>query len=190
MNKQSTSETASHNLILKGFNSIQTGLYLILFAYILKNMIDGFLSDTSMLGMMSIEIIEGAGLTFLVLFFLLSGFAIFFSSRRSAKKSGVKMWNKSTRMQMINFALLCVAAVAFLFFQKNFGYSSYLGISFLFYLGAILIILNAQKRKPLYLLALISLVLALISYLIPTYWYPSINIMGMGFVVYGIMIKK
>ena len=46
------------NFILKGVNSIQIGIYFLLFAYFTKSLVDGFLSDSSMLGMMSIEIIE------------------------------------------------------------------------------------------------------------------------------------
>ena len=51
----------SQNFILKGLNSIQVGLYFLLSVYILKSLLEAFLSDESFLAMMSIQIIENIG---------------------------------------------------------------------------------------------------------------------------------
>jgi hypothetical protein len=181
---------SSQNFILTGFNSIQVGIYFLISAFVLKSLLDGFLSDTSMLGMMSIEIIEGVGLGLVVFIFVFSGLAVFFSNRRRLKKSGVRVWNKKTSVHLITYIVWCVAAVLLMIYQKADGYSMYLAISFLFFVGGILITLNTQKKKPLYLLAAISLALAVLSYFIPSYWYSALLIMGIAFVVYGIMIRE
>ena len=68
----------SRNFTLFGHNSMLIGTYLLLFVYALRSMLDGFLLETSMLGMMSIEIIELTGLSFTILFAILSGTAVFF----------------------------------------------------------------------------------------------------------------
>lgn len=190
MNKQVAQQNTSQNFILRGFNSIQIGLYLILFTFIFKSLFDGFLSDVSLLGMMSIEIIELAATVFIVLLIALSGLAIFFSSRRLARRSGYKLMNKQTFRQFAFYLGFTLPAFLILYSIVGGGYSIYAGVSFLFLMGTILIILNSTKKKPLYLLAGLSIGLALISYLIPTYWYSSLMIMGGAFIVYGIMIRK
>ena len=56
-NKNLTTNTAQ-NFILKGFNSIQIGLYMLLGVYVINAAILGFIADSNPLGMLSIEIIE------------------------------------------------------------------------------------------------------------------------------------
>lgn len=190
MNKQSVVTNTSQNFILRGFNSIQIGIYLILFTFLFKSLFDGFLSDISMIGMVSIEIIEIAAIVFISLLISLSGFAVFFSSRRLARRSDYKLMNKRTFRQFAFYLGWTFPAFLILYVIVNGGYSMYAGVSFLLLLGTILLVLNSSKKKPLYLLAGMSIALALISYLIPTYWYSSLMIMGGAFIVYGIMIRK
>ena len=47
----------TQNFILKGFNSIQIGLYILLASYVINDSILGFIADSNPLGMLSIEII-------------------------------------------------------------------------------------------------------------------------------------
>lgn len=190
MNKKTLLESNAQNFILKGFNSVQVGVYFLIAAFLLKSLLDGFLSDVSMLGMMSIEIIESVGLFLVIFLILFSGLAIFFSSRRQARKSGVRIWNKKSVKQLVFFYLLAIVSIFVMLFTKANGYSMYLGVFFLFFVGFILASLNTKKKKPLYLLAAISIGLAALSYFIPTYWYSSLLILGIAFVVYGIMIRK
>ena len=180
----------SQNFILRGFNSIQIGLYLLLFAYVLKSLLDGFLSDVSLLGMMSIEVIETVGLSVLTLFILLSGLAVFFSNRRRFRKLGEKVWNKDSKSKMMEYYVLSILGFVLLFALKNSSFSMYLPTAFLAYLALMLVGLNRKRKKPLILLASISLLLGILSFLIPSYWYSSFLIVGIGFVLYGIMIRK
>ena len=180
----------NQNVLLNGLNSIQVGLYLLLFSFIFKSLLDAFLSDVSMLGMMSIEIIEWMGSVLFFLFILLSGMAVLFSSKRLAKRSGYLLMNQKTQKQCVFYLSNSLIAFFALYALMYFGYSMYVGIGILLSMGLILLILNSQKKKAMYLLAATSLLLALISYLIPNYWYSSFMIMGVAFIVYGMIHRK
>ena len=69
--KNLTTNTAQ-NFILKGFNSIQIGLYMLMGVYVINAAILGFIADSNPLGMLSIEIIESICMFMVVLvgFFL------------------------------------------------------------------------------------------------------------------------
>ncbi len=180
----------TQNFILKGSNSIQIGIYLLLFVFILKSLLDGFLSDVSMLGMMSIEIIESVGFSLIVLLILLSATALFFSSRRTMRKAGFKLWNKISRKQFIIYFVASFALLFGLSFLKSLGFSNFLGPLFLLSFGIILLISNAKRKKTHLLLSGISAILAVLVFLIPSYWYSAILILGAALIVYGIMIRK
>ena len=188
--KKASKSNTSQNLILRGFNSIQIGLYLLVFAFVLKSLLDGFLSDTSMLGMMSIQIIEGVGLVLTILFVVLSGFAVFFSNRRKLKKMETSLWNKASKKQALYYFGLSSILIAILVLLKTLGFSVSLGIAFLLSVGVALIALNLQQKKSLYLIAALAIGLAALSFIIPTYWYSSLLIVGASFIVYGIIVKK
>lgn len=191
MSKRITLENNNkQNFVLRGFNSIQIGLYFITFTFLFKSLFDGFLSDVSLLGMMSVEIVEFSAIAFILLLILLSGLAVLFSSRRITKRSGYKLMNKKSFRQFAFYLGWTLPSFLILYTTAYSGHSMYVGVAFLFLLGTILIVLNSNKKRPLYLLAVTSLSLGMISYLIPTYWYSSLMIMGGAFFVYGIMIKK
>ena len=69
----------TQNFILKGFNSIQIGLYMLLGVYVINASILGFIADSNPLGMLSIEIIESICMFMVVLVVFFSMFAVFFS---------------------------------------------------------------------------------------------------------------
>ena len=51
-------ENTTQNFILKGFNSIQIGLYILLASYVINDSILGFVAEENPMGMLSVEIIE------------------------------------------------------------------------------------------------------------------------------------
>ena len=75
--KNLTTNTAQ-NFILKGFNSIQIGLYMLMGVYVINAAILGFIADSNPLGMLSIEIIESICMFMVVLVGFFSMFAVFF----------------------------------------------------------------------------------------------------------------
>ncbi len=181
---------SSQNFILRGLNSIQIGLYFLLGAFLLKSLLQGFLSDTSMLGMMSIEIIEVVGLSVTILLFLFSALAIFFSSRRYARKADYKVWNKASKTQLWRYLSFALIGIVLLKMSVQFGYVGYLAPLILILLGLILLLLNSKKKKPYYLLSLISIFLGILVFLIPSYWYSALLIVGASFLVYGIVVRR
>lgn len=178
------------NFILKGVNSIQIGIYFLLFAYLIKNLLEGFLSDSSLLAMMSIEIIEfqitGLGFVFVIF----SYFALFFSSRRTCRKNNQKFWSKPTKATFwITFVLTIVVAFALSYFNST-GFSIQLVSIFFLLYGIYLIFFNFRKKKQLRLFGIICLALAVLTFLIPTYWYNALLIIGVSHIVYGLIVKR
>ncbi|MFD2566347.1 hypothetical protein [Pseudotenacibaculum haliotis] len=180
----------SQNFILRGLNSIQVGLYILLGAYLIKSSLLGFISDVSLMGMMSIQIIEIMSISVVILVFLFSSLAIYFSSRRNARRSGHKVWNAKSKKHFWLYFLLISVGIILLKIIENLGSIHYLTPAFLIYFSAVLFLLNTKKKKPYYILAGINLFLAALVLLIPSYWYSALTITGAGFLVYGIMVRK
>ena len=188
-NKRNLLENNSQNFILKGFSSIQISLYILLGAYLINALLESFLSDVSPLGMMSIQIIESICFLFIILVFILSMLAVFFSSRRTTRKENIKVWNKVSKQHFLNFLMIVLPGIFFLSLIKNLGIN-YLTPFFLLYLGFVLAILNSKKKKNYYLLAAIPILLSVVVYIIPTYWYSSLLIVGGSFFVFGLINRK
>jgi len=179
----------TQNFILKGFNSIQIGLYMLLGVYVINASILGFIADSNPLGMLSIEIIESICMFMVVLVGFFSMFAVFFSSRRAARKAGVAVWNAASKKQFGLYALAVILGMFLLSLAKNTAVN-YATPFFLGYLGLVMALFNTQRKKPYDLLVAICLLLAVVVFVIPTYWYSSLLILGGSFFVYGIANRK
>ena len=186
--KNLTTNTAQ-NFILKGFNSIQIGLYMLLGVYVINAAILGFIADSNPLGMLSIEIIESICMFMVVLVSFFSMFAVFFSSRRAARKAGVAVWNAASKKQFGLYALAVILGMFLLSLAKNTAVN-YATPFFLGYVGLLMALFNAQRKKAYDLLVALCLVLAVVVVVIPTYWYSSVLILGGSFFVYGITNRK
>jgi hypothetical protein len=182
-------ENTTQNFILKAFNSIQIGLYILLASYVINDSILGFVADSNPLGMLSIEIIETICLFMIVLVGFFSMLAVFFSSRRASRKAGDMVWNAASKKQFLSYFVSFVLGVFLLVFAKNSAIN-YATPFFLLYLGLVLSVLNTHRKKEYYLLVAVAILLAIVVYVIPTYWYSSLLIVGGSFFVYGIAIRK
>ena len=179
----------TQNFILKGFNSIQIGLYMLLGVYVINAAILGFIADSNPLGMLSIEIIESICMFMLVLVGFFSMFAVFFSSRRAARKSGMAVWNTASKKQVGLYVFAMVLGIFLLSLAKNMAVN-YATPFFLGYLGLFMALVNSQRKKIYDLLVVVSFLLAVVVFVIPTYWYSSLLILGASFFVYGIANRK
>ena len=177
----------AQNFVLRSLNSVQIGLYIILSAYVIKSLLHAMINDDSFLGMLSIQLVEVMSLSFLILTLLLSAIAIFFSSRRKSRKFGFKVWNAVSKKQATSYFLLTLPGVFFLSLLSQNGYANYLVPFFLLFISFGLALFNQQKKQAYYLISASGAILAIITLLIPTYWYSSLLIFGITFVVYGIM---
>ena len=189
-NNQHLNPNNSRNFTLFGHNSILIGTYLLLFVYALRSMLDGFLLETSMLGMMSIEIIELTGLSFTILFAILSGTAIFFSCRRNCRKNHIKVWNTPTKRQALLYLTCTMIFIVAMLLSSSLGLSHFLSPIFLSAIGIILLVLNKNRTQAPWLMTVLALALAMLTIFIPMYWYSALLILGIAFVVYGMTVKK
>ena len=91
---------SSSSFSLKGFTAIQIGMYFLLAAYLIKNILDGFLIDDNPMGMMSAQIIEITIISILIFVFLFSSLALFFSAKRRSKKLELSLWNPVSKYNL------------------------------------------------------------------------------------------
>lgn len=182
-------KNTTQNFILKGFNSIQIGLYIILGAYAIEATILGFIGEENPLGMLSIEIIESICMFLILLVVFFSMFAVFFSSRRAARKSGMAVWNTASKKQVGLYVFAMVLGLFLLSLAKNMAVN-YATPFFLGYLGLFMALVNSERKKIYDLLVVVSFLLAVVVFVIPTYWYSSLLILGASFFVYGIANRK
>ena len=189
-NNQHLNPNNSRNFTLFGHNSILIGTYLLLFVYALRSMLDGFLLETSMLGMMSIEIIELTGLSYTILFAILSGTAVFFSCRRNCRKNHIKVWNTPTKRQALLYLTCTMIFIVAMLLSSSLGLSHFLSPIFLSAIGIILLVLNKKRTQAPWLMTVLALALAMLTIFIPMYWYSALLILGIAFVVYGMTVKK
>lgn len=183
------STNTTQNFKLRGFNSIQIGLYILSGVYVINAAILGFIADSNPLGMLSIEIIETICMFMVVLVAFFSMFAVFFSSRRAARKASMAVWNAASKKQFGLYALAMVLGIFLVSLVKDTAVN-YATPFFLIYLGLLMALFNKQRKKAYDLLVVVCFLLAVVVFVIPTYWYSSLLIVGGSFFVYGIANRK
>jgi hypothetical protein len=177
------------NFSLQGYASIQIGLYFLITAFAIKNILAGFLVDDHLLGMMSAEIIEVLISIITFLMFLFSSFALFFKGKRKAKKLQYNLWNTKTKINFWKYLVSFFLMFLLLIFLKNQGLIDYLTPTFLILYGLLLLLLKTENSKNLFILTGICALLAILCFIIPTYWYSSIYILGVAHITYGVVLK-
>ncbi len=191
MNKnKNLHDNLSLNFVLRSFNSVQIGIYFLLGGYLLKSSLQNFIAEENLMGMMSIEIIEVLAISIVVLMVVFSSLALFFSGKRQARKHQYKLWSKKTKKYFRVYLILIIGGIILLKFIANTGNISILVPLFLAYYSVSLAILNSKRIKNLYLISGVGLLLSLIVYIIPTYWYSSLLILGTSHIVYGLIHRK
>ena len=180
----------STNFSLKDFTSILIGIYFLVAAYGIQFILDGFLIDGNVMGMMSVEIIEVLIIVIVFFLFLFSSLALFFKGKRVAKKFHYKLWNGKTKAIFWKYLIGNLLLFCVLLLLLNKGHVNYITPSFLLFYGILLFLLKNKKRKDLLILSLISILLAILCILIPTYWYSSLCILGIAHISFGIVVRK
>ena len=178
------------NFSLKGITSILIGAFIFIAGYLIETILNGFLIDDNPLGMLSPEIIELliTGITLFV--FLLSSLTLFFNGKRTAKKLQHKLWNVKTKTALKKYILGFIIIFTTLLLLKNLGFIDYITPTFLILYGLLLFIFKNKERKNLLILSGLSLLLAVMCFLIPSYWASSISILGIAHVAYGVVVKE
>ena len=177
------------NFSLKGFASIQIGIYFLIAAFFIKSILEGFLIDDNPLGMLSAEIVEVLIISITILTLLFSSLALYFKGRRTAKKFQFKLFNKTTKTALITYLFSFTILLVILVIMMNLGYINNITPVFLIFYALILFLFKNKERKKLLLISGICLLLAVICFLIPTYWYSSLFILGIAHITYGVVVK-
>ncbi|MGB0879971.1 MAG: hypothetical protein ACPGTO_05345 [Polaribacter sp.] len=178
------------NFMLKGVTSILIGIYFLIAAYGINFILDGFLIDGNVMGMMSAEIIEILIITMVCFVFLFSSLAFFFKGKRTAKKNHHQLWNEKTKVVFWKYFIGNLLLFCLLLFLLNKGYVNYITPSFLIFYGILVFILKNKKRKDVLILSLISILLGVLCLLIPMYWYSALCILGIAHISFGIVVRK
>ena len=182
-------DTLESNFTLKGLTSILIGLYFFIAASIINSIIKGFLIDDNPLGMLSPQIIEIVIFTLIFFVFLFSSLALFFGGKRTAKKFDYKLWNTETKIAFRKYILKIVVIFLVLILLVNLGLIDYLTPVFLILYGVLLALSINKQRKNLLVLSGISVLLAAICFLIPSYWHASLSIIGIAHIAYGVTVR-
>ena len=180
---------SSSSFSLKGFTAIQIGMYFLLAAYLIKNILDGFLIDDNPMGMMSAQIIEITIISILIFVFLFSSLALFFSAKRRSKKLELSLWNPVSKYNLWRYLGSFLILFLLLYFLMNQGFIDLLSPIFMFFYALILFLINQKSNKYLQIISGICALLAVICFLIPSYWYASILILGIAHITFGIVVK-
>jgi len=185
-NKTTTQDTKSPNFILKGFTSVQVGLYFLASAYLIKKTIGNFLVDDTFMMFMSIQLIEFFVVGILFLLSLFSSLAIFYSNRRRVRKLNQKIWNPISKKRFWLFLTHVIISISILVLLYSNGLYNYVGPVGLILYAFLLTALSASNKAYL-LFAFVALLLAVMSFVIPTYWYSSMLLIGVVHFAYGVV---
>ena len=177
------------NFSLKGFASIQIGIYILIAAYLIKNILTGFLIDDNPVGMLSVEIIEIAVISILILTFLFSSMALYFKARRASRRFQHKIFNSKTKKALLVYVIFLISTFTILISLKNLCYVDFITPSFLILYGIFLFFMKHKSRKNILIISLVSVLLAALCIVIPSYWYSSLFILGITHITYGVVVK-
>ena len=177
------------NFSLKGFTSILIGAYFFIAGYLIKTILENFLIDNNAMGMFSPEIIEVVVIAIVFFHFLFSSLALFFSGKRNAKKFQHQLWNRETSVALRKYTLQILIFFGGLITLMNAGFIEYITPLFLSLYGILLFLFKNKQRKNLLILSSLSILLAMVCFLIPSYWYSSISILGIAHITYGVVVS-
>ncbi len=174
------------NFSLKGFTSILIGAYLFITGYL----IEAILNSTKSLKTLSPKATEIGIITIVFVFFLLATFTLFYLGKRNASQLQINLWNDKTRVAVKKYSGVIFVTFIALIVLKNQELTNYLAPTFFVLYGTLLFLFKHEERKNLLVLAGLSLLLAVVCFLIPTYWSSSLSILGIAHVAYGVVVKE
>jgi len=180
----------SFNFRLKGTASILIGVYMLLGATLIKAVLTGFITDDSPFGFLSIENVEVFIGVIIVLLFFFSLLAVFFGSRRTARKLGHNVWNAPSKKSFWLLLPGCFLIYLIGYLLLENGYFNYIVPAFLICYGFLLSALNYNKYTSLYVLTIISIFIGFFSLFFPSYWQYTLMSLGLAHIVFGVSAKN
>lgn len=183
-------KNASYNFRLRKRPSIFIGIYILIGSLFIKTIIEGFSTDSSPFGFLTVNFLEGFIIIITTLVVLFSLFALFFGNRKRERNIGNKIWNTNSRKQLwLLFILIILMYVVAFYFLRN-GTEHFIIPSFIITYGLTLIFLNFSKIKELYNFSMVVFLLGIFALYIPISSFIFLFALGISHIVYGMIKKK
>jgi hypothetical protein len=147
--------------------------------YVLDGYVDNELSDSQI--ELFIQIL-------VILTVLFSGITMYFFGFRQAKTSNQELWNTKSKQTALKFIVLFSVLLTLLFFLKSEGKIEFITPVFLFGF-AVHHLLQSKLVTENLLIPGLCVLLGIVCIVIPSYWYPSLLMLGIAFITLGISAK-
>jgi len=190
MGKSKLQKNIDQHFILRRLNSIEIGLYIFLTAYLIKFISSKEIINNDFFQNLSITSLDKLSTSLFFITSIVIGFAMFFSSRRNARRHHLEVWTPISKKRALLYGAIVLTGLSINFFLN---YNNLEGHSFIVYLlitSLILLANNSSKTKELYIISAVHLLLISIVVLIPSYWYSALLISGVSFFVFGVVTKN
>lgn len=171
--------------VLRGFASILIGIYIIAGAYGIKYVVDSALINDDNLKDASVNNNELLILFIVIMVLIATVFTFFVGAKKHTENINFMLWNTNTK-KLTLLILLILFAIIVLFSQ---GFINFITPILLIIYAIFLFSVKNKKRKDFLILSGISLILGVLCFLIPTYWYYSLFILGIAHITYGVVVK-
>ncbi|WP_409233100.1 hypothetical protein [Polaribacter gochangensis] len=183
-------KNTSFNFTLRGRPSIFIGIYILIGALLIKTTIEGFSTDSSPFGFLTVNFLEGLIVIITVLVVLFSMLALFFGNRRLQRKIGNKIWNQNSKTSIL-FLIILITLLYFIeFYFLRIGEEQFLIPAFLIGYGCILMILNFSKSIVLYYFSMFCFLLGIITLNTNGMNFHLLMSLGVAHIFYGFFTRK
>lgn len=180
----------SNPYVLKGFTSMLIGGYIFIGSYVLKTILDKFLLENKTLETLSNRGIELIIISVILLIFIISTFTIYNRGKKNSEKLKYNSLNVASKNAIKKYLIGFLIMTITLLFLFKFDFNNYITPIFLIFYGFLLYFLKNNKRKDFLMLAGLSVLLGALCFLIPSYWYSSLTILGIAHITYGVVVKE
>ncbi len=185
-----TQNNFSVNFTVKGITSILIGAYILAGTYAIKYLLDISLVDDSTIEKLSPQ--NSQILIFLVVLLILitSAYTIYFKGKKTAEKLNYNLWNENSKATSKKYIIGVSTISLILITLFSLDLFNYITPIFLILYGILIFIFRNNERKNFLIIAGISILLSFYCFLIPSYWYSSLSILGIAHITYGIAVNN
>lgn len=170
----------------KGLNSLLIGLIILTNSYFIKRLLDKANLKKQALHLDNTQQLETIILIITGLTFLLFPIAIYVVEKIKTKKLNRNNVPSTSIQKLLKYTLTLTVLFVLLVMIKQMGFYLYITPLFLLLYGLILVLFGFKEDKNMLLLSGSCLLFAIITLLIPTYWYYALVILGIAHITYGV----
>lgn len=178
-------ETNSDYFILKGITSILIGVYLFVGSFSIKYILEDILTEDSFIKDVSPQNIPLLILVIIILVLIAVILTFIIGAKKQTKKINLNLWNLNTK-KLTLFMFLFLCSIIVLFTQ---GFVNFITPILLIFYAIFLFSVKNKERKDFLILSGLSLILGILCFLIPSYWYSSLSILAIAHITYGVVVK-